>query len=163
MPSETLQAGIALLGVVSLLLAMVVLLASLRVARWTGPHSPAHAADRTVDDPAVDRAFAIQQQQLDAITAELTALVGRVGNLETGSRHAVQHVGLVRYNPFDDTGGNQSFALAMLDADANGIVLSSLHSRQATRIYLKGIQAGRAEGSLSAEETAALRQAGLAI
>ena len=38
-------------------------------------------------------------------------------------RHAVQRVGLVRYNPFEDTGGNQSFALALLDADANGVVL----------------------------------------
>ncbi len=46
------------------------------------------------------------------------------------------------YNPFEDTGGNQSFALALLDADANGVMLTSLHSRQATRVYLRTIVGG---------------------
>ena len=82
------------------------------------------------------------------------------GPWRRAARHAVQRVGLVRYNPFEDTGGNQSFALALLDADANGVVLTSLHSRQATRVYLRTIVAGRCDAALSAEEAEALRQAG---
>ena len=66
----------------------------------------------------------------------------------------------MRFNPFrEDTGGNLSFALALLDADDNGIVLSSLHSRQTTRVYIKAITAGQADQQLSEEESAALRQA----
>ena len=71
----------------------------------------------------------------------------------------MQKVGLVRYNPFEETGGNQSFALAMLDADGDGWVLSSLHARSGTRVYAKAVSAGRSDVALSDEETAALRQA----
>ena len=163
MPTDTLQAGVALLALVAMLLAVVVLVAALRVVRRAGSASGAGGPDRLLDEVAIDRAFRAQGQRLEAITAELAVLAGRTGSLEGQGRHAVGHVGLVRFNPFEDTGGNQSFALALLDSDANGIVLSSLHSRQATRVYIKSIQAGRAETGLSAEETAALRQAGLAI
>jgi hypothetical protein len=65
----------------------------------------------------------------------------------------------VRFNPFEDTGGNQSFALALLDAEGNGWVLSSLHARSGTRVYAKAIREGRADGALSDEEAAAIKQA----
>jgi len=67
----------------------------------------------------------------------------------------------VRYNPFDDTGSNQSFALVLVDADGNGVVISSLHSRQQTRVYLKDIVGGQSEAQLSSEETEALRRAAI--
>ncbi len=85
--------------------------------------------------------------------AELTV---RTGALEARGRKAFQRIGLVRYNPFEDTGGNQSFALALLDADDDGIVISSLHARGGTRIYAKAVAAGRPEAALSEEETQAL-------
>ena len=53
---------------------------------------------------------------------------------------AFQRVGLVRYNPFEDTGGNQSFALAMLDAKGDGWVLSSLHARHGHAVLREGGQ-----------------------
>jgi hypothetical protein len=71
----------------------------------------------------------------------------------------VQHVGLVRYNPFQDTGGDQSFALALLDKQGDGVVISSLHSRTMTRFYAKPIKAGIAVVSLSEEEVKAVQQA----
>jgi hypothetical protein len=79
--------------------------------------------------------------------------------LEAAQRKAFQRVGLVRYNPFEETGGNQSFALALLDAAGDGWVLSSLHARSGTRVYAKTIKAGRADVGLSAEETAAITRA----
>lgn len=88
--------------------------------------------------------------------AGLEAIAGRTRELEIRGRKAVQRVGLVRFNPFEDTGSNQSFALALLDDDEDGIVLSSLHSRQSTRFYLKPIVAGRSDVSLSSEESEAL-------
>jgi hypothetical protein len=68
-------------------------------------------------------------------------------------------VGLVRYNTFEDTGGNQSFALALLDANGDGWVLSSLHARATTRVYAQVVKGGKSDAALSDEETAAIRQA----
>ena len=90
---------------------------------------------------------------------EVDRLGTRTARLESGAVRAFQRVGLVRFNPFEDTGGNQSFALALLDADGNGWVLSSLHARTGTRVYAKAIRAGRSDGALSDEEAAAIKQA----
>jgi hypothetical protein len=90
---------------------------------------------------------------------EVERLGTRTGRLESVAPRAFQRVGLVRFNPFEDTGGNQSFALALLDADGNGWVLSSLHARAGTRLYAKAVRGGRSDGALSEEETAAIKQA----
>jgi hypothetical protein len=85
--------------------------------------------------------------------------VGRISQLASQLESAIQHVGVVRYNPFEDTGSNQSFVLAMLDARGDGFVLSSLHSRQATRMFLKPVSGGKVDGAVSQEESEAIRRA----
>lgn len=73
----------------------------------------------------------------------------------------LQKVGLVRYNPFPGTGGNQSFSLAILNGRGSGIVITSLHSREGTRLYTKPVRAGVViQGELSREEQEALKLAG---
>jgi hypothetical protein len=94
-----------------------------------------------------------------AVARELDELAARMAVLEGAQRRAFQRVGLVRYNPFEETGGNQSFALALLDAAGDGWVLSSLHARAGTRVYAKAIKGGRADAALSDEESAAIAQA----
>lgn len=79
--------------------------------------------------------------------------------MEQDLKSALGRVGFVRYNPFEDTGGNQSFALAILDSGGSGFVVSSLHARGGTRVYAKAIAAGRSDTALSAEETEAVRRA----
>jgi hypothetical protein len=93
------------------------------------------------------------------VSRELDELAARMAILEGAQRKAFQRVGLVRYNPFEETGGNQSFALALLDAAGDGWVLSSLHARSGTRVYAKAIAAGKADAALSEEETAAITRA----
>ena len=93
------------------------------------------------------------------VQSEVVELARRTGRLEVDGRQAFQRIGLVRFNPFEDTGGNQSFALALLDAEEDGIIISSLHARGATRIYAKAIAAGRPEAALSDEESEALHLA----
>jgi hypothetical protein len=94
-----------------------------------------------------------------SVDREVDALAVRTAALETNGRRALQRFGLVRYNPFEETGGNQSFALALLDADEHGFIITSLHARSGTRIYARALTGGRAEGPLSDEETEALRLA----
>jgi hypothetical protein len=94
-----------------------------------------------------------------AVARDLDDLAARAAVLEATQRRALQRIGLVRYNPFEDTGGNQSFALAVVDARGDGFVVSSLHARAGTRVYGKAIAGGRSESALSAEEAEALRLA----
>ena len=105
---------------------------------------------------------AVLEAHLDkvfAVAREVDDLSARSSVLEANGRLAVQRVGLVRFNPFEETGGNQSFALAMTDANGDGIVVSSLHARAGTRLYAKAVVAGRSDAALSAEEAEALRMA----
>lgn len=83
----------------------------------------------------------------------------RTTTIERDVQRSLSRVGVVRYNPFEDTGGNQSFALAILDGRGDGLVVSSLHARAGTRLYAKTVTGGLSETALSEEEADALRQA----
>lgn len=90
---------------------------------------------------------------------DLDELTARVAVIESSARHHFAREGLIRFNPFPDTGGNQSFALALLDESDDGVVVSSLHSRTGTRIYAKAVIGGKADTSLSTEEQEAIDEA----
>ena len=64
----------------------------------------------------------------------------------------IQIVEMMRYNPYGDVGGNQSFSLLLADAKKNGILFTSLHTRSGTRNYIKPIKEGKSELELSDEE-----------
>lgn len=77
----------------------------------------------------------VDKQEVEAKNiSELTAFFVKE---QTLAQAHFQKISLVRFNPFEDAGGDQSFALALLDAKNNGIVISSLHSRSGTRVYAK--------------------------
>lgn len=72
----------------------------------------------------------------------------------------IQKVGLIRYNPFADTGGNQSFVLTLLDGNNDGVVITSLHSRESTRVFSKPVIHGKeSEFEFSKEEIQAISEA----
>ena len=156
-----LESFAAPLALAALIVAALALLLALFAATRARARRPAGPLPALVDAEALEAFLRDQQSRLDGMADAVDTLGGRAGSLEGDARRAVQHVGMVRFNPFDDTGSNQSFALALLDGDANGIILSSLHSRQQTRLYVKEIVAGRSEAPLSAEESEALKKAGL--
>jgi len=87
-------------------------------------------------------------------------LVKQLGKLRKDSLYHIQKVGLVRFNPFAETGGNQSFCLAVLDDRDSGFVISSLHGREATRFYAKPVKEGKAgRYKFSNEEKQAIKSA----
>lgn len=100
-----------------------------------------------------------QGQSLELTRTEVEKLQYAVEKLNISVARSVQCIGLVRYNPFEDTGGDQSFALGLLDKRGDGVIISSLHGRTATRFYAKPIKGGTSPMSLSSEEVAALKQA----
>jgi hypothetical protein len=84
----------------------------------------------------------------------------RIEEQESEIRHHVQKVGILRFNPFSDTGGDQSFVLAILDGKDSGIVLTSLHNRGMTRWYAKNVHEGKGvDHELSQEEQRAIHTA----
>ena len=89
-------------------------------------------------------------ERMREIEAMQTTIDGR-------TRRSLQHIGLVRFNPFDDTGSDQSFAIALLDDQRDGVVLSSLHGRANTRVFAKPVADGTSPHNLSDEEQEAIR------
>ncbi len=71
----------------------------------------------------------------------------------------VQKVGIVRFNPFKEIGGDHSFSLALLDGEDSGVIITCLHTRERTRVYMKSIKKGKSELELSGEEKKALEKA----
>jgi hypothetical protein len=112
---------------------------------------------RGADGRSLDAVLDAHLDKVFAVSREIDDLAARTAVIEAAGRRSIQRVGLVRFNPFEDTGGNQSFAIALTDVAGNGLVVSSLHSRTGTRLYAKAVAAGRSDGALSAEETEALR------
>ena len=75
------------------------------------------------------------------------------------SDRSLQHVGVVRFNPYHDTGGDYSFAVALLDAGGNGVLLSGLYHRDRCRVYAKPVRAWASTYTLTDEEREAIDQA----
>lgn len=157
---DSIQTNAGLIALLGLLVALLALLLALRASRRAGHGHALAPGPGLVEDPALDQILSAQMQRLDSLAKDVQGLATRTRSVEAQGRFAVQSAGLVRFNPFrEDTGGNLSFALALLDAEDNGFVLSSLHSRQTTRVYIKAITAGQSDQTLSDEETQALQQA----
>ena len=144
------------LSVVILLLLVVVIALARRVGRVDGR---LRGITRGEEGESLEGVLGAHLEKVYEVGREVERLKTRTTSLEASGLRAFRRVGLVRFNPFEETGGNQSFALAMLDAEGNGWVLSSLHARSGTRVYAKAVTGGRSEAALSEEEAAAIRQA----
>jgi len=94
--------------------------------------------------------------QVRETAAQVEAVDQLARRLEKSGYFSLQHLGVVRYNPFQDTGGDQSFAIALVDGHGNGVVLSSLHARDVTRVYAKPLSKWESTYSLTDEEKQAI-------
>ena len=147
------MAGLAVLVVLLLVVVLMQVRRTRRLARrldqlTLGTDGKDFAA---VLDAHLDKVFSVSR--------EVDELTVRTAMVETNLRRSFQRIGMVRYNPFEDTGGNQSFALALLDGNGDGVIVNSLHSRTGTRVYAKGVTGGRSDAALSDEESRAVQDA----
>ena len=100
----------------------------------------------------IDEALAVGQAALERVA-------GRVGELEALARTDVSRVGFVRYDAFDDTGSELSYALALLNREGDGVVVSSIYSRTDTRTYGKAVSGYQPAVNASEEELLAISRA----
>ena len=90
------------------------------------------------------------------LQGEFTRLSENFKLLQDKNIDNLQKIAVVRFNPFNETGGNQSFSLAILDGNDCGIVITSLFSRNENRVYSKPIKNGTSEFTLTDEEKQAI-------
>jgi hypothetical protein len=114
------------------------------------------AGNQGRDLEEVIKSMVEQMRYLEATQIEAATHTKAIYNqLQLG----VQKVGLVRFNPFGDSGGNLSFSLALLDAYNTGVIITSMYGREQNRIYTKRIVNGNSESQLNKEELGAVASA----
>jgi hypothetical protein len=97
-------------------------------------------------------------RDLHAAKNNISHLSARYDTIEKDSLLHIQKIGLLRFNPFKDTGGDQSFILSLLNAEDTGVVITALYSRSGTRWYAKKVVNGKgSEHNLSEDEQKALK------
>ncbi|MBU0572511.1 DUF4446 family protein [Patescibacteria group bacterium] len=112
-------------------------------------------ADKGDLKKVLEKVLAVEVENSKAIKM----LEKEIDKLEDDGRFHVQKVGLVRFNPFQETGGDHSFSIALLDGKDTGLVLTGLHTRERTRVYAKTVTKGKSEHELSNEEKKAFTKA----
>jgi hypothetical protein len=148
-----------LVGLLALALLLVVILLVVVWRRTRRLGLRLEGLTRGSDERSLEAILEAHLTKVHQVIKELDHVEARTAVLERDLQRTFARVGLVRYNPFEDTGGNQSFALALLDAHGDGFIVSSLHARNQTRIYAKGVKGGQADSGVSDEEAEALRVA----
>jgi hypothetical protein len=145
------------LGLIALILASVLAVrlrrmrADQRVVLGTtgGQDLVAHAA-------GLQESFRALHARVEEVAERLDQ---RMEDAENRLDGAIAYSALVRYDAYNELSGHQSTSLALLDAERNGVVLSSIAHRDTARLYCKQVLGGRGEFELSPEEAAAIRLA----
>jgi hypothetical protein len=96
---------------------------------------------------------------LERLDKDVKGLNQDLQDFKKQSRGSLQKVGIKRFNPFKEVGGDQSFSIALLDADNNGLVLTGYYSREMNRVFAKPIENGKSKYPLSEEEIEAIKKA----
>ena len=104
----------------------------------------------------LQEAFLTLQEHVDTMAARLD---DRMGDAETRLDGALAYRALVRYDAYGELSGHQSTTIALLDAEHNGVILSSIAHRDSARMYCKQVIGGEGELELSPEEAEAVRLA----
>lgn len=142
--------GVVVLSVVALAIAVVsILVAAAALLR-------VRVLDRIIGQGAVPGE---DTGRRTAIDRRLDQLTSRVDGLTPHVAAALRHVAVVRYDAFGDIGGRLSFSAALLDDAGDGLVITSIHARDESRTYAKGVIAGRSEVTLTPEEQQAVAAA----
>lgn len=142
--------------VAGLLLLLLVILEARRIRRLT---DRLDALTRGSSGRSIESILEAHLEKVFQMGREVDELAARAAIVEGQSRRSLQRVGLVRFDPSADTGRKQSFAVALVDAKGDGIVVTSLQSPSGSRIQAKALSGGQADATLSTEEAHAVEMA----
>jgi hypothetical protein len=115
---------------------------------------------KNIDKKNLEEALVYLVHNMQGDKKDIAKLIERCDTIEKNAQFAIQKISLLRFNPFKDTGGDQSFILALVDAQDSGIVITALYSRTGMRWYAKRVVKGIGfEHELSNEEKKAIKMA----
>ena len=146
--------ALVVLSLIGIALAVVALV---QLRQLSARFTSALGGDQSAD--SLETTLIRHMARIEEVNDRLAGLENEYERLSITGALASQKISVVRFNPFGDTGGDQSFTLAVLDAHDSGYVLSSIHGRQGTRVYVKPVDFGKSKYQLSTEEDQALSQA----
>lgn len=112
-----------------------------------------------VDGENVEHLLYQHLSSREETSAELDDIRHRLTILEGKMKTAKRFLGIVKYDAFDEVGGEQSFALALYDDEGNGALLTTQVGRADTRVFGKRLTAGKPDRSPTMEEQQALDDA----
>lgn len=153
---ENLDLLLASLVVVSVLLLLLTLFFWVRLRRLSKFYR------RLFRDPSSGNLEQVLHNCLDrveSVSNRIEEVDARISEAGAANVNCLQRVSVVRYDAFEDIGGQQSFTVVLLDGARNGVALSGVYSRRDVRVYAKGIENGRASHPMTREEQQALEQA----
>lgn len=145
-----------LLGLLSLLTLILLIATLVRIGRVRRRYE---ALMRGPSGGDLEQILLAQATELNAARERLAGLERMTTELRAQLRNCTQNIGVVRFNAFPDVGADLSFAIALLDEENNGVVISSLYGREDSRIYAKPVSAGSSTYLLTDEEQEAIRLA----
>jgi hypothetical protein len=127
------------LAVIQLFLLLIFGIKLRRLKKRQGEYNLGDAGAR------VEEALAKHAKLLQTLDKDIQELYNISNQINSLALRGLHKVSMLRFNPFKELGGDQSFSIALLNGKNNGVVLSSLHTREGTRVYSKTIAAGKSE------------------
>jgi hypothetical protein len=150
--AETLIILFALL----LLSSIILLSASIKMKRTTKIYKQLIQSSSGID---LERFLTENLEMFYDVSNQIKDIEDMFNNFKVNLDQCYKKMGIVRYDAFEDMGGEISFAVALLDTGNNGFILNCIHGRNENRTYLKPIKSGKSEYQLSGEEKKALERA----
>jgi DNA gyrase/topoisomerase IV subunit A len=95
-------------------------------------------------------------KKIERLEKEVEEINKSLKEVKEKNKKSLQKIGITRFNPFGEIGGDQSFSIAILDENNDGFVITSHYGRESNRVYAKPIKAGKSEYVLSKEEGQAI-------
>jgi len=150
--------GLLIWALIGALIIVVLLLFVLlfRLNRLTKAHKSLMSGMQGKNLEELMEAYLGKVRSAELKVGELNALCAK---LEIYAQKSLQNVSVIRFNAFENMGSDLSFAAAFLDLNGDGLVISSINSREESRVYAKPISGGNSSYHLSKEEGEALKKA----
>ena len=101
----------------------------------------------------------VSGEKVEQFEKELKEVTKELSGFKKEMTKAITKVGMVRFNPFNEVGGDQSFTIALLDSRDDGVIVTSHYGRDMNRVYSKTITKGKSSSALSKEEKEAIEKA----
>jgi hypothetical protein len=151
--------GISVIGAVVVVVALLVwnIFLQLNVSRMRKNQEQLFSGKSGTD---LEKVILEHSQNIKELDKDIQDLFGISNKIHDLANHSIHKVGVIRFNPFKDLGGDQSFAIALLDGQSSGVVISGLHTREGNRVYAKPVEKGKAvKHPLTDEENEAIKMA----